>query len=202
MQNFFVENFSEHAALAVFLVALFPMVESRTAIPLGLSRQIWGSATLSASKVCLISFVGTMLPAFFVIMFARFIKKHTSVIVFDRFSRFVQNRIKKKSERFDEKENTLKKCLFLVGFVSVPLPLTGVYTGCLIAGFSNLKIWQSFLSILLGEAISCVGMTLVCVFCKDTTFYLFVFSIIVGFVLLLSGFAVKAFRKLTGQHKK
>ncbi len=202
MADFFVKTFSDNLPLAIFLIALFPMVESRTAIPLGLSKQLWKTATLSPTAVCLISFVGTMLPAIFVILLARKLKQKTSGFVYDRFISKIQNKIRKNTDRFDSREGVIKKCLFLVGFVAVPLPLTGVYTGCLIAGFSDLKIWQAFVSILVGEIVSCVGMTLICVLFENSVLYLLIFSLIVGFVIFVANLLTGAFKRLTSQHKR
>ncbi len=47
MVEFFADNFSNCVFLAVILMALIPTVESKIAIPFGLSYAIWGEATLS-----------------------------------------------------------------------------------------------------------------------------------------------------------
>ena len=185
MLEFIAENFSNCVHLAIFLVAIFPAIESKVAIPFGLSRPIWGSATLSPIVVMLISFVGTMLPSIFVILLCRKIKNKTSGFIYDNFTVRMQNKLKKHIDNFSKKTTLLKKYLFLGTFVALPLPLTGVYTASMIAGFSNLKIGYSFLSILIGEFLTCVGMTIICSLFENSGFYMFVMSIVMGFLLMV-----------------
>ena len=202
MLDFIAKLFANHPDLAIFFVSLLPTIESRTAIPFGLSKQIWGSQLLSPPVVGVVSFVGSMLPAFFVIIFVRWLKNKTSGFVFDKFTQKVQARIQKHFDKFSQKENTFKKCMFLVGFVALPLPLTGVYTGCLIAGFSKLKVWQSFLSVLVGEVFSCVCLTVLCACFDNSAFYILLFSFGIALMFLLVNFIMWGKRKLTSQHKK
>jgi len=186
MLEFLAKLFAKHPDLAIFFVSLLPTIESRTAIPFGLSKQIWAGQMLSPIWVGLISFFGSMLPAFFVIIFARWLKNKASGFVFDKFR---------------QKENAFKKCLFLVGFVALPLPLTGVYTGCLIAGFLKLKIWQCFVSVLVGEIISCVCLTILCAVFDNSAFYILLFLFGIAFLFLLVNFLIWLKVKLTSQHK-
>ena len=67
MLDFFAENFSGCVFLAVILMAMIPTIESKIAIPFGLSYDIWGEATLSpiASFAC--AYVGSMLPSVLII---------------------------------------------------------------------------------------------------------------------------------------
>ena len=201
MLEFLAKLFAKHPDLAIFFVSLLPTIESRTAIPFGLSKQIWEGQTLSPIWVGLISFFGSMLPAFFVIIFARWLKNKASGFVFDKFTQKLQSRISKHFDKFSQKENAFKKCLFLVGFVALPLPLTGVYTGCLIAGFSKLKIWQCFVSVLVGEIISCVCLTILCAVFDNSAFYILLFSFGIAFLFLLVNFLIWLKVKLTSQHK-
>ena len=202
MLEFLAGLFSNHPDLAIFIVSLLPTIESRTAIPFGLSKQIWGAKMLSPYIVGAVSFVGSMLPAIFVILFARWLINKTSGFVYDKFTARLQTRIKKHFDKFSQRENVIKKCMFLVGFVALPLPLTGVYTGCLIAGFSKLKIWQSFLSVLVGEVLSCVCLTILCACFDNSAFYVLLFSFGIAFAILFVNFIIWLKKKLTSQHKK
>lgn len=191
MLEFLAENLSEYVVLAIFLVALFPALESKVAIPFALAQPIWGPATLSPLIACGISFLGTMLPSFFIILISRKIKAKTSGFVHDKFLFRIQSRLKKHFNKFNQKTSILNKCMYLGCFVALPLPLTGVYTGSLIAGFSNLKIWQGFVSILIGELLTCIGLTIICTLFENSAFYLLIMSIILGFLLMLGNLVLQ-----------
>ncbi|MGN1200823.1 MAG: COG2426 family protein [Candidatus Caccovivens sp.] len=195
MLEFLAEHFSDCVILAVFIVAILPTIESRVAIPFALASAIWGEATLSPFMAFLVSFLGTMLPSIFVIWLSRKLKNKTSGFVYDKFVIRIQNKYKKKFEKLEHKRSILKKCLLLGSFVAVPLPLTGVYTGSLIAGFTNLKIWQCFISILVGELISCVGIVILCTLFENSAYYLFLMSVLIGVLFLVANVVIYLINK-------
>lgn len=201
MLDFVADNFSDCVWLAVFIVALLPTIESKVAIPFGLASAIWGDATLSPILTFLLSFLGTMLPSFFVIWLARRLKNKTSGFVHDKFVVKVQSKYQKQFDKLGKKTTTFKKCLLLGSFVAVPLPLTGVYTGSLIAGFTNLKIWQGFVSILVGEFVSCVGIFLLCTMFENSAFYLFLMSLAIGVIFMFANLVIYL-SSVIKKHKK
>ena len=179
MIDFFVDNFSSCVFLAVILMALIPTIESKIAIPFGLSYAIWGEATLSPVVAFLCAYVGSMIPCIFIIIIIRKLKSKTSGFVCDKFLSKAENRYSKRLEKLSSKSKTFYKLSTLALFVAVPLPLTGVYTGSLIAGLSNLKIYQAFITIAVGEFISCLAITLLCVLFEDSTFLILIASLII-----------------------
>ena len=191
MLDFFYDNFSNCIVLAVLIVALVPTIESRTAIPFAMSKQIWGTAVLSPISACLISFVGSMIPAILMILLGRFLKRKTEGFVYEKSFAKIQKHI----DRFNSKNNTFSKCLFLAGFVAIPLPLTGVYTGGLLAGFSNLSLWQSVLSVFSGEVVSCIAITILCSLFDNSAFYLLIFSFVIGVIVTLLNLFAKMGKK-------
>lgn len=195
MLEFFADNFSDCIFLAVFLVAMIPAVESKIAIPFALSVPIWGDMVLSPFLAGLIAFLGTMLPSIFVVWFARKFKNKTSGFVYEKIFSKVENRYKVQFEKLGQKNSNLKKCLMLSTFVAVPLPLTGVYTGSLIAGFTNLKLWQCFLSILVGEIVSCFVVVLLCVMFENSAFYMLLFSVAILALYLFANFVLRILRR-------
>lgn len=203
MLEFFSDNFSDCVFLAVMLMAMIPTIESKVAIPFAMAGQIWGENALSPGMAFLSACLGSMLPAIVVILLARLIKNKTSGFVHDKFVSKIQEKYKTKFSKLDKKESTFKKCLLLSTFVAVPLPLTGVYTGSLIAGFTNLKIWQSFVSIFVGEIFSCLAILLVCLFFENSAFYIFVFSLIFVALYLIINVAIFLAKKiLIKRHKE
>lgn len=201
MLEFFAENFSDCIFLAVFLIAMIPTVESKIAIPFALSVPIWGDSTLSPFLAGLIAFCGAMLPSFIVIWLARKLKKKTSGFLYDKFVSKIEVRYEKKFEKIGRENTTFKKCLLLGTFVAVPLPLTGVYTGSLIAGFTDLKLWQSFLSIALGEVVSCVIIVLLCTIFENSAYYILLFSIGIFIIYLVVSLILKFLKKISLKHK-
>ncbi len=194
MLQFFVDNFSSF--WAVFFVSSLPMFESRVAIPLGLSVQIWGTEALSPFVCFLIAYLSSFLPAFVVIFLAKALKKKTSGFVFDKFIVKVQNHYKEDFERIGKKNTALKKCMAAALFVAVPLPLTGVYSGSLIAGFSNLKWWQGFLSVMAGQFVSCGIVLLLSTLFENSAFYVLLFSILLIVVFAGANLLLRAFQRI------
>ena len=87
MNNFvisLVDNFSSCVWLAVILVAMIPTLESKIAIPLGMNFALWGSNALSPLSACLLGFLGSIIPAYIIIVMGRSIKKHTSLLLHSR----------------------------------------------------------------------------------------------------------------------
>ena len=185
MIDFFVDNFSSCVFLAVILMALIPTIESKIAIPFGLSYAIWGEATLSPVEAFLCAYVGSMIPCIFIIIIIRKLKNKTSGFVCDKFLSKAENRYSKRLEKLSSKSKTFYKLSTLALFVAVPLPLTGVYTGSLIAGLSNLKIYQAFIAIAVGEFISCLAITLLCVLFEDSTFLILISSLIILAIFII-----------------
>lgn len=185
MIDFFVDNFSSCVFLAVILMALIPTIESKIAIPFGLSYAIWGEATLSPVVAFLCAYIGSMIPCIFIIIIIRKLKNKTSGFVCDKFLSKAENKYSKRLEKLSSKSKTFYKLSTLALFVAVPLPLTGVYTGSLIAGLSNLKIYQAFIAIAVGEFISCLAITLLCVLFEDSTFLILISSLIILAIFII-----------------
>ncbi len=183
MLEFIVDNFP--VFLAVILVAMTPTLESKIALPLGLSYAVWGDATLSPFLSFLCAYFGSMLPCILVLLVVRKIKKKTSGFVQDKFLSRVKEKYHKKLAILGGKSGNFYKLSLLAFFVAVPLPLTGVYTGSLLAGLSNLKIWQSFVAIAIGELISCLVVFLLCTIFENSVGYILLFSLVLVVLFLL-----------------
>ena len=178
MVEFFVDNFSGCVFLAVILMALIPTIESKIAIPFGLSYAIWGEATLSPIVAFICAYIGSMLPSIFIILIVRKLKNRTSGFVCDKLINYAESKYHKKLEALSSSK-TFYKLSSLALFVAVPLPLTGVYSGSLIAGLSNLKSYQAFIAIAIGEFISCLAITLLCVLFENSTLLILLASLII-----------------------
>lgn len=202
MLDFLSDNFSNCVFIAVMLLAMIPTLESKVAIPFGMATQIWGEKTLTPILSTVSAFIGCMIPVLFVIAVSRFVKSKTSGFIHDKFVSKIQNRFRSKFEKLNKKDKTLKKCLLLATFVAIPLPLTGVYAGSLIAGFTDLKIWQAFLSVLVGEVFSCLAVLLLCLFFENSIFYVLIISLIFVGVYLLLNFILMLIRRFVIKSNK
>lgn len=137
--------------LAVFIVSMFPVVELRGAIPLGVGLG------LDFYKVFVVSVLGNMLPVPFVVMFIRpiveYLKKKKA---FGKLAKKFEQRTMNKSEKI-----TKYKMLGLFIFVAIPLPGTGAWTGAALAGLMNMRLKTSVPSILFGVVTAGIIMSLI-----------------------------------------
>ncbi len=179
--DFFANNFENCIWLATILIAMCPALESKVAIPLAMNTAIWGNNAMSPFPTFLLAFVGSIIPSYFIMIILRKIKRKSAGFISSSFF----NKYSNKSTIIDNNTSQLKKYLALAGFVAVPIPLTGVWTGSLIAGLSNLNLNYSFLSICIGGAISAGVITLLCsIFFSNSISYIFIFTLIIIIVFL------------------
>lgn len=183
-------------SLAVLIMAAIPTLESKVAIPFGLSTQIWGENVLSNFNAFLFALIGSFLPSIIVIFITRFIKKKTSLFVCDKIFRKIEEKYKNKADDINSRASVIKKCLALAFFVAIPLPLTGVYSGSLIAGFSSLKIWQGLISIFCGAIISCLIVLMLSTIFDNSAFYIFIISICLVGIFLIANLALSIYKKI------
>ncbi len=96
--NFFSENFSGLTWLAVLFVSMLPIAEAKVAIPFAMSAEVWGINALSPFMAGLLSFIGSMLPAIFIILFLKpvfaYLKKTR---MFKNIITYLENFFKSKS---------------------------------------------------------------------------------------------------------
>ncbi len=155
MLESFAEFFADNIWLAVILISLIPTLEGRIALPFALSVSLLENNTLPPYLALICAFVGSVLPALPVVLATRKIKNRF-------FTGFVQERYMNKVNKLSTQKSTFKKLALLCGFVAIPLPMTGVWSGSVVAGCTNLKIWQSLVAIAIGSLISCSIILGVC----------------------------------------
>lgn len=139
--------------LEVFIISAIPIVELRGAIP-------WGTLVLHMPylQVFLLSWLGSIIPAPFILLFLPAILKWMrGTKVFGPFANWLHTRGMKKSEKI-----TQYKFWGLMIFVAIPLPGTGVWTGCLAASLIEMDFKRGMLSVILGSAIAGVIVTTLC----------------------------------------
>ena len=156
IKTFFLETVGKE--LCVFFCSMIPIIELRGAIPMG---AVFNS-TLGGMPwyfTYLLSVLGNMVPVPFILLL---IKKaiewmsKSKVKFFNKIANFLLRKVEKKRAGI-EKYAFWGVCLF----VAVPLPVTGAWTGSLVAAMIDMKPWKAFLSCLLGVMISGVIMTVI-----------------------------------------
>ncbi len=146
----FVQHIIHNEALVTFIVSMFPIVELRGAIPLGILYY-----KMNFLEVYVISVIGNLIPVYPIL--------YLLVPVMNLFAKTslgkkFYERLEKKAERNREKIEKYE-ILGLLAFVAIPLPGTGAWTGAMIAALLRLNPHRSFLAITIGVLIAGVIVT-------------------------------------------
>ena len=150
IEKFFTEMLGPQ--LGVFMCSMIPIIELRGAIPLGamLGLPWWQSY--------LISVAGNMLPVPFILLFIRkilgFMSK-SKIKLFYKIANWLNAKAEKNRAKI-EKYSFWGVCFF----GAIPVPITGAWTGSLVAATIEMKFWKAVLSALLGVMIAGAIMTL------------------------------------------
>ena len=151
IENFFLETVGKE--LCVFFCSMIPIIELRGAIPLGaaLGLPLWQSFTLSI--------VGNMLPVPIILLFVKKVLSFMSrcrVKFFNKVANYIYDKAEKNRAKI-EKYSFWGVALF----VGIPLPMTGAWTGSLVAAIIDMKFWKAVLSALVGVLCAGVVMALI-----------------------------------------
>lgn len=131
--------------LKVFVSAMVPVFELRFSIPFGIL-----ALNLSYPFTYAVSVLGSAVPAPFIMWFI------PSILIWMRKTKPFQGLGNWIYNKGIKKQDTIQKYgyLGLIFFIAVPLPGTGVWTGCLVASLLGLHWGKSVLSAFLGTAIA------------------------------------------------
>ena len=140
--------------LGIFLCSMVPVIELRGAIPLG-----WATET-PWWLTYLLAVAGNMLPVPFILLLIRQVLTWMEKMPI-KFVRAFAAWLRRKAEKNTEK---IQRFGFwgLCFFIAIPLPVTGAWTGSLVAATIHMKFWRAMLSALLGVMIAGVIVTLIC----------------------------------------
>lgn len=156
IRDFFLNTVGKE--LCVFFCSMIPIIELRGAIPMGavFNETIGGMPWL---LTYVLSVIGNMLPVPFILLLIKKViywMSNSRVKFFNKISNFLLKKVEKNRGKI-EKYSFWGVCLF----VAVPLPVTGAWTGALVAAMIDMKFWKAFLSTLCGVMIAGVIMTLI-----------------------------------------
>jgi uncharacterized membrane protein len=136
--------------LVVLIISALPVVELRGAIPVAINlfHFPWYYALLLAV-------IGNLIPVPIILLFLNTIVRYLSrVSIFDRFFRWLFAYAQRRGGIIERYER-----IGLALFVAIPLPITGAWTGSLVAVLFGLKFKHAILSILVGVLIAGVIVT-------------------------------------------
>jgi len=136
----------------VIFISMIPIVELRGTI------LLWGAGLFSSfgtPQIYLVAVLGNMIPIPFILIFFPWVeKKLRRFKVFERFFDWLFARTRKKMTKSVEKYEELALLLF----VALPLPITGAWTGSLVAYLFGLNPKKSIVFIFAGVLVAGIIM--------------------------------------------
>lgn len=144
IEHFLTDVLGAH--LGVMICSMLPIIELRGGIPLGMALGMpWWQSYLFAV-------IGNMLPVPFILLFVTKLigwMSRSRVKFFNKIGNWLSAKAEKNRGKI-EKYSFFGVCLF----VAIPLPVTGAWTGSLVASTIGMKFWKAMLSCLLGVLIA------------------------------------------------
>lgn len=139
------------AELATFVMAMFPVLELRGALPFGIA------VGLPVAEAFCLAVLGNMVPVPFIILFIRKIFSWMS-----DHSPELRSLVQGLEERAYKKAKVFYKyqLVGLILLVAIPLPGTGAWTGALVAAILKIRLKVAIPCILLGVLLAGAIVTL------------------------------------------
>lgn len=188
--NFFTDHFSNYVWLVAIFISAIPVMESKIAIPFVMNHAIWGANALSPFSAFVFSFIGSILPSYLIIIIVRKLKQKTSYFIYSK----KMNKYKTKSLKMG-KLKPLHKYIALTSFVALPIPMTGVWSGSLVAGLTENNILYSFISIATGSLISGTLITILCQTFSNSLSVLLVSTLIIIVLFIVADLILNFIKK-------
>lgn len=137
----------------VLICSMLPIIELRGAIPMAAAFNMpWWSAFI-------LSVIGNMLPVPIILLF---IKKFITWSMNSKI-KFLNKLANWLNRKVEKKRGSIEKYAFwgLTVFVGIPLPVTGAWTGSLVAAMIDMKFWKAMLTAFVGVLIAAVIVTVI-----------------------------------------
>lgn len=194
--------FGTNASLATIIVAMFPIIELKGAIPVGMSSDFWGDFALTNMEAFYCSLLGScLIVPILALLFKPIINFMKETKIFKKISNVIEEKINKSSIKINNnitsqntKKNVILKMLGIFLFVADPFPFTGVWTGTCVGVAIGLKFWQTVFSVVCGNIVSGLLVMFVCT--AFPQFSTILFFIVLGIIAIIFGiFVVKVLLK-------
>lgn len=183
----FLQSIIKNPYVLVILVAMFPLIELKGAIPIGLKLG------LKLYESAILSFVGSTIIVviiFFLLLYVfKLLKKIPLVkrlilkleIIFENKANEIAQKSHGKAQNI--KRKFLMTALFI--FVAIPLPLTGVWTGTAIAVFLGMSFKDSILPLAVGNFVAGCFITLLTWLCAEYVDLIITCMLILAIIMLV-----------------
>ena len=144
--------------ILIILVAALPIFELRLAIPLGIINF-----NLPVLEVYFLSLIGNLLPVLPLLLFFKYFFHRLENL------KFIGKLFSWWFIRVERKSKIVDKWGFwgLVLFVSIPLPITGAWTGTVAATLFGMKTKKAALAIVIGVSLAGVVVGALSLLCAD-----------------------------------
>jgi uncharacterized membrane protein len=131
--------------LKVFFTAAAPISELRGAIPLAIK-----TLHISWPIALVVALAGNLLPVPFLLLFLDPIAKFLSKVkLLEKIINWIFERSRRRGRLVERYER-----IGLTVFVAIPFPLTGAWTGSILAFLMGIPFWRAFISIAIGVLIA------------------------------------------------
>lgn len=199
--------------LVTFIVSMIPAIEVRGAIPIGLKMGMkpivaYIFSCLSALVIIpiLMLFLKPLLNALKKTKLFRSIA-HGLEDVFKGKAQKIQDKAEVKVEIREEeklknqKMLTVYKMLGLFAFVAIPLPMTGVWTGTIVAIFLNMDLKKSLIPLVLGNFVA-GGIIIIASLLLGDKSYIILLVLFAFIIITIAGFIINLYAKKKKQSKQ
>ncbi|MBE5736172.1 MAG: hypothetical protein E7356_02285 [Clostridiales bacterium] len=189
----FSSIFGQNSWLATMIISMIPIIEVKGAIPFGASVEFWGNNALSAGESFVWAVVGSsIIVPIIALLFRPIINAMKTSKGLNKIANVIEKKVSSGARKIkNNSENAYKKVLLkMLGvfvFVAIPLPMTGVWTGTCIGVYSGLKLWQTTLSVVVGNLVASVLLVTICSAFPSLVTYMFVIvmAIVVIYITVL-----------------
>lgn len=194
LHNIFASVFNNNVILATILISILPVIEIRGAVPFATNPGFWAEHVLTNWEAYGWSLLGSsLIVPILALLFLPLIRLLKKVKIFRNLANAVENRVKSKAsgiEGAEEKSELFskaywKKFLAVFIFVAIPLPLTGVWTGTCVAVFIGLDYVSTCISVIGGNIIAGLLITLILQFFPVLNSYLFYIFIVLVLLVIV-----------------
>ena len=175
-----LKNLIDNEYLLLYVLSIIPLTEMRGAIVL--SGGMVDINHFIAYWACVGGASTVVVPL--LLLFKPLMKWLKKTRLFKPLADMLENSVKEKADVLEaqnkKRHNGIYWALFV--FVAIPLPLTGVWTGAMIAAFVGLKFWKSVIAISAGNLTAALILMLLVYFAKEYIDIIFI-AFIAIFVL-------------------
>ena len=183
----FLQSITDIKEILVGLVSMVPLIELKGAIPVGegLGLPLWETALIAylGSTLIIIPVFFLLIPIFNLLKKIPLVKKFVEKL--EAMLRGKAEKVAAKAGGDTEKETRKMLIIGLLVFVSIPIPLTGVWTGAAIAVFLNMRFRDSIMPLALGNFIAGSIITFITWLFHDYVNYIITGMLIIALIMLL-----------------